>query len=131
MKPMFIEDRSKLGLDETVDLISEIGLESGWKVIQVLNLQETMRKNGKDVNPVKVMEMCKPEYAYEILSEDNLRIYSNMLPCRISVHENSDGVTYVSRMNIEMFSLQIGGVLQEVMDKAYAEVEEIIKKVTD
>ncbi len=131
MKPMFIEDRSKLGLDETVDLISEIGLESGWKVIQVLNLQETMRKNGKDVNPVKVMEMCKPEYAYEILSEDNLRIYSNMLPCRISVHENSDGVTYVSRMNIEMFSSQIGGVLQEVMDKAYAEVEEIIKKVTD
>lgn len=131
MKPMFIESMSKQGLDETISRISELGMENGWKVIQILDLQETMKKNGKDVLPVKVMEMCKPEYAYEILSEDSLRIYSNMLPCRISVHENSDGVTYVSRMNIEMFSSQIGGVLQDVMNKAYLEVEEIINKVTD
>lgn len=131
MKPMFIESMSKRGLDETISHITELGVENGWKVIQILDLQETMKKNGKDVLPVKVMEMCKPEYAYEILSEDSLRIYSNMLPCRISVHENSDGVTYVSRMNIEMFSSQIGGVLQDVMNKAYLEVEEIINKVTD
>lgn len=130
MEQMFYENSSKYGFEETVVKLSEIIAEGGWKVIQVLDLQEIMKKNGKEILPVKVIELCKPDYAYRLLSDDGLRLYSNMLPCRISVYEKSDGSTYVSRMNAEMLSSQIGGVAQEVMTNAYSDAEVFIKKVS-
>ena len=130
MDAIFFENRSRNGFDETVDRLSEVVLENGWKVIQILDLQETMRKNGKEVLPVKVMELCKPDYAYRLLSDDALRIYANMMPCRISIYQKTNGQTYVSRMNSAMLSAQIGGVVQEVMSDAFTDAEDFIKKIS-
>ena len=130
MASMFFENKSRYGFNETINQLSDIVPESGWKIIQILDLQETMKKNGKEVLPVKVVEMCKPDYAYKLLSDDDQRIYANMMPCRISIHEKSDGQTYVSRMNAAMFASQIGGVMEEVMDKAFSDSEKMIKKIT-
>lgn len=130
MEAMFFENRSRYGFDETINRLSEIVPENGWKVIQILDLQETMRKNGKEVLPVKVMELCKPDYAYRLLSDDALRIYANMMPCRISIYQKTDGQTYVSRMNSEMLAAQIGGVVQEVMSGAFTDAEDFIKKIS-
>ena len=130
MDTMFFENRSKYGFEETINQLTELVPKNEWKIIQILDLQETMRKNGKDVLPVKVVEMCKPDYAYQLLSEDSQRIYSNMMPCRVSVYEKSDGNTYISRMNSAMFAEQIGGVMQGVMSKAFDDVEKMIKKIT-
>ena len=130
MDPMFFENRSRYGFEETINQLTELIPENEWKIIQILDLQETMRKNGKDVLPVKVVEMCKPNYAHQLLSEDSQRIYSNMMPCRVSVYEKSDGITYISRMNSAMFAEQIGGVMQDVMSKAFDDVEKMIKKIT-
>lgn len=130
MDTMFFENRSKYGFEETINQLTELVPENEWKIIQMLDLQETMRKNGKDVLPVKVVEMCKPDYAYQLLSEDLQRIYSNMMPCRVSVYEKSDGKIYISRMNSAMFAEQIGGVMKDVMSKAFDDVEKMIKKIT-
>lgn len=130
MEQMFYENSSKYGFDETVSKLSELITEGGWRVIQILDLQEIMKKNGKDVLPVKVIELCNPGYAYRLLSDNSLRLYSNMLPCRISVYEKADGSTYVSRMNAEMLSSQIGGVAQKVMTDAFKDAESFIKKVS-
>jgi len=130
MEAMFFENRSRYGFDETINRLSEIVPENGWKVIQILDLQETMRKNGKEVLPVKVIELCKPDYAYRLLSDDALRIYANMMPCRISIYQKTDGQTYVSRMNSEMLAAQIGGVVQEVMSGAFTDAEDFIKKIS-
>ncbi len=131
MDQMFFESRSRYGFEETVSRLSEIIPEGGWKVIHIHDLQETMRKNGKEVNPVKVIELCKPDYAYRLLSEDTLRIYSNMMPCRISVYEKKDGKTYVSRLNSAMLSSMIGGVVEDVMSQAYRDAESFIRKIED
>jgi uncharacterized protein (DUF302 family) len=129
MATMFFENRSRYDFEETINQLSELVPENEWKIIQILDLQETMKKNGKEVLPVKVVEMCKPEYAYQLLSDDSQRIYSNMMPCRVSVYEKSDGNTYISRMNSAMFAEQIGGVMQEVMSKAFDDVESMIKEI--
>jgi len=129
MDPMFFENKSRHGFEETVERLSEIAPGNGWKIIQVLDLQGMMRKNGKEVLPVKVIELCKPDYAYQLLSDDDLRIYANMMPCRISLYQKADGQTYVSRMNSAMFATQIGGVLQDVMSDAYSEVEGFIQQI--
>lgn len=130
METMFFENKSKYNFEETIKHITELVPEYEWKIIQILDLQETMRKNGKDVLAVNVVEMCKPDYAYQLLSDDSLRIYSNMMPCRISVFEKSDGYTYISRMNSAMFAEQIGGKMHNIMSKAFEDVEKILMKLT-
>lgn len=129
METMFFENRSRYNFDETLKQLTELVVENEWKVIHVHDLQETMRKNGKEVLPVKVVEICKPDYAYRLLSDDSLRIFSNMMPCRVSVYMKTDGITYISRMNSAMFASQIGGVMLEVMGKAFDDVEHMIKKI--
>ena len=131
MNNMFFESKSKYGFDETVSKLSEVIVQCGWKVIHTHDLQETMKKNGFDVIPVKVLELCKPQYAHRLLSTDDLRIFSNLMPCRISVYEKADGKTYVSRMNSGLFAAQIGGVVEEVMSGAFSDAEEFIKQVSE
>lgn len=131
MTTMFFENRSRLGFEETINQLTKLVPEHEWKIIQILDLQETMKKNGKDVLPVKVVEICKPDYAYRLLSDDSLRIYSNMMPCRVSVYEKMDGNTYISRMNSAMFAAQIGDVMQDVMGKAFEDVESMIKEIIE
>lgn len=131
MEQMFFETKSKYGFDETVEKLSEIIAENGWKVTYTHNLQETMKKNSLEVAPVKVIELCNPKYAYRLLSDDALKIYSNMMPCRLSVYEKTDGKTYVSRMNSAMMSAQIGGTVQKVMSGAFHDAERFIEKIAD
>ncbi len=129
MEPMFFESKSKYGFDETIQVLTDVVAESEWKLIHLHDLQETMRKNGKQVAPVKVMEICNPNLAYRLLSEDEQRIYSNMMPCRVSVYVKGDGLTYVSRINAALMASQIGGVVHEVMSMAFTDAEKFIDKV--
>ncbi len=129
MEEMFFESRSRFGFEETVLRFTDLIPVSGWKVISVLDLQETMKKNGRYVLPVKVIELCRPDYAYRLLSDDSQRIYSNMLPCRISVYEKADGSCYISRLNAVMMAVQLGGVAEEVMAAAYHDAERMIRQL--
>lgn len=131
MEEMFFESKSRFGFSETLQKLFDLIPESGWKEISVLDLQAIMKKNGKEILPVKVVELCKPDYAYRLLSDDTQRIYSNMLPCRISVYEKSDGNCYISRLNAAMMAAQLGGVTEEVMTAAYHDAEEMISKLAE
>ncbi len=128
--PVIIENQSKLSFAATVDSLSKAAIKNGWKVTIIHDMQETMKKNGKEVLPVKVMEICNPGLAYQILSKDDLRDVSAMLPCRISVYEKSDGKTYVSRMNAPAFAGMIGGDASRTIVQAFSESEGFISLVT-
>lgn len=104
MKEMFIEMQSRFGFDETVEKLEKLMTDGGWGVKAIHNLEGMMKKNNYDVLAAKVMELCKPNYAHQLLSKDELRIYSNMTPCRISVYKKEDGKTYISRMNSGAFA---------------------------
>ena len=56
-------------------------------------------------------------------------MYSNMMPCRISIYNKENGNTYVSRMDIERLASTLGGVVQEVMQEAFKGAEGFIKLV--
>ena len=128
---VMIESQSKFGFTATVDSLSDVAVKNGWKVTMVHDLQETMKKNGKEVMPVKVLEICNPGLAYQILSKDELRDASPMLPCRISVYEKSDGKTYVSRMNAPAFAGMIGGDAAKTIIEAFKVAEGFVKAVTN
>ena len=88
---VMIEDRSRFGFAETVGQLSSLIVDKGWRITATHDLQATLKKNGKEVLPVSVIELCIPEHAYQILSKDEFRDVSPMLPCRISVYEKQDG----------------------------------------
>ena len=127
--PVMIENLSRFGFSATVDSLSKTAVQKGWKVTIIHDLQETMKKNGKEVLPVKVMEICNAGLAFQILSNDELRNASPMLPCRISVYEKSDGKTYVSRMNAPAFAGMMGGNAAKTIVQAFNEAEEFVKVV--
>lgn len=54
-------------------------------VLHIHNLQETLKKKGVDFpNACQILEICNPQRAKEVLSED---MAMNMaLPCRVSVY---------------------------------------------
>lgn len=124
---VMIESQSLYDFDKTVELLSQTIVEKGWKITATHNLQETMKKNGKEVLPVKVIELCNPDHAYQILSKDTQRDISAMLPCRVSVYEKEDGQTYVSRMNAPAFAGMIGGEAAKTVVQAFNETEEMLK----
>ena len=127
---VMIESQSLYGFAETVDLLSKAILDNGWKVTVTHDLQETMKKNGKEVLPVKVIELCNPGLAFQILSKDNLRSASPMLPCRLSVYEKSDGSIWVSRMNAPAFADMIGGDAAKTIISAFNQAEVFVRLVS-
>lgn len=126
---MLIEDQSPYEFDQAVDVLVKTIELNGWKTVVVHDLQETMQKYGKDVARAKVIEVCHPEHAYKILRENDERIVSALMPCRIAIYEKDDGKVYVSRMNSGLMGKMMKGVVPEVMGKASKETEEIIKSI--
>jgi len=126
---MFKEDSYQKDFDTTVSELEEAVLAKGWKLPHVHDLQATLKKFGKDVRSVKVFEICHPDLSYEILSRNEEKIVSSMMPCRISVYEKEDGSVWISRMNSGIMAKPMSPVVRKTMSAAAAEVEEIIAEV--
>ena len=131
MREMFMEVQSKFDFEQTVRLLSEKIESSGWKLLAVHNLQQSLANNGYDVQPVKVFELCNPHHAVKILSRDDERVFSNLMPCRISVYVKKDEGTYVSLMNAGMLAAQIGGVVEEVMTTVFNDTKDFLKAIAE
>jgi uncharacterized protein (DUF302 family) len=123
---MLKETLSKYNFEESAEKFEQAVLDMGWKIPAVHDLQETMHNNGFTVRKVKVFEICQPAHAYKILSRDDERIVSNMMPCRVSIYEKSDGKTYVSWMNTALMGNMMGGIIADVMGDATKESEAMI-----
>lgn len=126
---MFREDRHPADFDTVVSRIEQAAENRDWKIPHVHDLQATMKKFGRDVRKVKVFELCKPDYSYEILSRSEERIVSNMMPCRIAVYEKEDGSVWISRMNSGLVAKPMNKVVRRTMSAAAADMEEIIGEV--
>lgn len=128
-KMMIREAESRYTMEETMAKLLELTSEKGWKVPATHDLQATMEKNSYRVLPVMVYELCKPSHAYEILSRDNEKVVSSLMPCRISVYQKSNGKVYISRLNSGLMAKSMKGVVPRVMNEATMEMEEIISKL--
>jgi uncharacterized protein (DUF302 family) len=126
-KSFFLENESKFNFDETVEKLKAEAEKKTWKIIATHDLQESLKKNGKEVLPVKVLALCHPKHSGKILEKDNERIISSMMPCRVSIYQKSNGKTYISRMNSAAMAINFEGVIRQVMTESTAEIEEIIK----
>jgi uncharacterized protein (DUF302 family) len=123
---MIMENKSTMDYEDTIKSIMDATLKKGWKVPTVHRLDKSMAKFGHKVPPTAVIELCHPTYAVQILKEDDARMVSSFMPCRLSVYEKSDGSVIVSRMNSSLMSSIFPDKISKVMAGATAEVEDII-----
>lgn len=123
---MLLESMSKFDFSTTVEKLNVIVADSGWKMPAIHDLQNTIRNFGKEILPIKVLEICHPKHSGRLLELDNERIVSTFMPCRISVYEKSDGKVYISRLNGALLSKSFGGIVEEVMSLANNEMEKMI-----
>jgi uncharacterized protein (DUF302 family) len=67
-----------------------------------------------------LINLCSPDYAYDILKEDDNKIVSVFMPCTISVYEKSDGKAYIGAMNAGLLGTMFGGTVAEIMGEKVA-----------
>ena len=128
---MLKENKSKHDFETTLAEIEKSVESLGWKIPHINDLQATMHKFGKDVRRVKVYEICHPDHAYKILKQDDERIVSSLMPCRIAVYEKSNGNIYVSRMNAGLMSKPMSRIIRSTMSEAAADSEKILSYVIE
>lgn len=108
--------KSPYSVDETVKKISENAKKQGWTVNKVSDMQKSMKKKlGKDILPTKVMKLGQAKYAYTLLSKDDTHFVAAMMPHSVAVYQNTDGVTYVSSMNMRLIGKVFGGETERIM----------------
>jgi len=125
-----VEQPSRYDFDKTVDLLIAEAERREWKIPAVHDLQQSLAKSGKTVNPVKVIEMCKPAYSGQMLELNDERIMSVMMPCRISVYIKEDGKTYTALVDGAEMAAGQPGKIAKVMKAASDETFEIVKTIT-
>lgn len=126
---MISENESIYSFEETVEMIQAEAIEAGWKVPAVHVISNSVASGGFDVAPVTVIELCKVNLAGQILSDDESRIVSSMMPCRVAVYEDEEGRVIVSRMNTGLVSKLFGGDIATIMADATDETELIVGSV--
>lgn len=124
-KQMFVVKESSLSFDQTIEAIEKSAAENQWGIPHSYDLQATLKSKGFDVHPVKVFSLCKPAFANEILSDNNERLVSALMPCRVAVYEK-EGKTYVSMLNAGLFARFLSKKSKQVMSQASAENEKIL-----
>ena len=128
-KMLFSVNESKYDFDQTVELFTESTKNKSWKMPYQYDLQQIMANNGFEVNPVKVFSICKPDIAVQLLNNDKDRHIAAIMPCRIAIYQNTNGKTYISRLNAGLFAKLLGGKASTVMGVAGDGSEYILKTV--
>ena len=126
-----IEEISLFDFDKTVEKLVAEAERREWKVQFVHDLQHSLAKSGKSVKPVKVIEICKPEYSGQMLELSDERIISVMMPCRISVYEKEDGKTYIALINTGNMTNGQSVKIAELMKTIADESLEIVKFINN
>jgi uncharacterized protein (DUF302 family) len=99
------EKQSKLGFNETVEMLKKTGEARGWKLAGVFDAQEAMIKAGhKDAKPMKILGMCNPKLAEAVLIAQQKAQTPPSLTCRYSVYESLEGKIYVMRFNTALMA---------------------------
>jgi len=120
---MIVTHESELGFDETVSALEKSIADKGWVVSAVSDMNQSMARHGVEFGPrVKLVKLCKPEYAKSVLTTD--RYISTLMPCSFAVWESDNGKVHLSQMNKGLMARMFGGNIAKVMGGSVARDEQ-------
>ncbi len=101
--------------------------DHNFGVLHIHNLKETMKKKGVDFpDECQVIEICNPQKAKEVLSDD--MSMSLALPCRISVY-TEEGKTKIGMIKPKALLASLSQ--SESLMRVAQEIEEIMIKIIE
>ncbi|MDD2198562.1 MAG: DUF302 domain-containing protein [Bacteroidales bacterium] len=122
------EIKSKYNFTESVELLTKKAESLSWKVFKIYDLQDKLKNFGVDVLSLKVISLCNPEISASIISKDYGRIYSALMPCRISIYDLKNGDTFISMINMPAtLSTDVKADISEAINSAYNELCDILE----
>jgi len=126
---MMLVRESKLGFEQTVSAIQNGANAAGWKIPHTYDIQKSLAKDSLHIKRLKVISLCQPHFAYEIVSQDSNKQISAIMPCRISVYEDQNGKIMITQLNTSQVSSLFGGLVEEVMGKVSREQEDFLTAI--
>ncbi len=101
---MLIEVQSPYNTEATKNkILQNINDLPGWGLVQgeAVSFDAVLNKDwdGLKIDSLYAIEIGNPDYTGTILSEDQNKFASVMMPCVIAIYQKGDGKTYVSYMN--------------------------------
>jgi len=116
---------TKKSFDEAVEAVQAKSREKSFGILHVHDVQATLAAKGFQRGPLKIIEICHPKHAHDVLEKD-VKI-SLMLPCPISVYVEN-GKTYISALRPRL----MGGFYPHAHIEAVAEtVDRAITAIVD
>lgn len=79
-----------------------------------------------DGQPIEIYRLCKREYAVELLQEESDRKIGCLLPCAISIYRKADGLTYLSRLNMPLVTMLLGGAPVQIFRNKISVEQQVI-----
>ncbi len=111
--------------DEAVSAIEAKSKEKGFGVLHIHDVKATLASKGFEREPLKIIEICNPLYACEVLKKD-IKV-SLMLPCPISVYVEG-GKTYISTLRPKVIA---DFYPQADIESLAEDVDEIVLSIVD
>jgi uncharacterized protein (DUF302 family) len=110
----------------TVEFIIAAAEANGWALLGKSEMHKNLSRAGFDLPPITILNLCKPAYAGELLSDAAARHYSTMMPCRVSVYEDDDGTVKVALLNAAYAAQLYPEVDSRILLTAMAEIEAML-----
>ena len=124
------EIESPLEFEATLERLEANAKAQGWKVPRKwkANFQRNFQKIvGKDIGPMRLLKLCEPSIAADLLEKDENKYLAIMMPCTFAVYEKkSTGKTYVAMMNLQAVSQAIGGDVIPAMERAWPDMQKMV-----
>ena len=125
---MFKETPSPFGMEETVARIQQNIQKTGngWTLSGLRNPARAVQNDGGNTLPVLMVEACSTKYSGPILKEDEHRILSILMPCKITVYKKQDGKVYIGTMNAGLMGHLFGPTVSSVMTEVAADQKKFL-----
>ncbi len=118
---------SEYDFEETVKRAEAAIKDSKWGIPGQHDVNAMTAKKGVHVkNRVHIIELCKPEYAKQVL-EDQPH-FAAMMPCRFGIFEEN-GKVKISKLNTGMMSKFLSGSVKTMMGKVGKEEHAIVQSM--
>ncbi len=114
--------KSKYMFDETVEKLKKKVEDAGWSIVSDIDFTDKVGVR------FRMIEFCNKDFASAVLKRPENRWISAMMPCKLSIVENPDGV-YVFSFNMAFFAEMIPGELGEILGKVAKADEEIVSAI--
>lgn len=125
MKEMIYQIIGSRSFDETVDRVQENAKSQGFGVLHIHDVQATLAGKGLEHGPLKIVEVCNPEYAYTALGVDAAA--SLLMPCRINVRVDQDQTVITTLLPSGL----IGNLENTELSNLGRKIDEGLKRIVD